>query len=248
MRLVARFEPVGSTPSRFFAFSFAVHVGLAIVILLIPGPKRTPIGPSIAVSLTAAPPAPQATVKAPVPKKPAVKPKPPEPKPEGVALETKPVEPDPDPPPREPEPEPVPDDAPGDTGESDAEAADGELDDDGGGGVPGGEAGDDIASLDLLGSEFGWYTSQVTSALRSNWIRPPLGNVRQPLTVVVSFEIQRDGRVRRETIEESSGVPSLDRSALRAVLDASPLPALPRGIDAPTVPARFVFRWFPDED
>jgi protein TonB len=87
----------------------------------------------------------------------------------------------------------------------------------------------------------------VTAALRSNWRRPPLGNVREPLTVMVAFDILRTGAVRNPRILESSGVPSLDRSALRAVVDAQPLPALPRGLSADVVPARFEFTWSPGD-
>jgi TonB family protein len=56
----------------------------------------------------------------------------------------------------------------------------------------------------------------------------------------------RDGNVRGLRIEESSGVPTLDRSALRAVSDATPLPALPAMLHEPYLPASFVFRLYPE--
>jgi TonB family protein len=47
-------------------------------------------------------------------------------------------------------------------------------------------------------------------------------------------------------VEQTSGVPSLDRSALRAVADATPLPPLPKNWGPPVLPATFVFRLHPE--
>ena len=41
------------------------------------------------------------------------------------------------------------------------------------------------------------------------------------------FHIERDGTISDPEIETSSGLPFVDRAALRAVLAASPLPPLP---------------------
>ena len=72
-----------------------------------------------------------------------------------------------------------------------------------------------------------WYRDSVVAALRSQWERPILEGSRGTLEVTVAFEILPDGTVRNLRIDTTSGVPSLDRSALRAVADASPLPPLP---------------------
>jgi len=94
---------------------------------------------------------------------------------------------------------------------------------------------------------FAWYRASVTAALYSNWRRPILSGIREPLEVTVAFEILRDGNVGDLRIENPSGVPSLDRSALRAVADAAPLPPLPNSWREQTLPARFVFRQHPEE-
>ncbi len=43
----------------------------------------------------------------------------------------------------------------------------------------------------------------------------------------------------------SSGVPSVDRSVLRAVYDSAPLPRIPPQLNESVLPARFEFRWHP---
>ena len=87
----------------------------------------------------------------------------------------------------------------------------------------------------------------VKRALYARWQRPILSGLRQEAEVRVGFEILRDGTVRNPRVDRSSGVPALDRSALRAVVDASPLPALPTHWTEPTLPAGFVFRLYPEE-
>jgi protein TonB len=68
------------------------------------------------------------------------------------------------------------------------------------------------------------------------------------LTVTVTFDVRRDGTVANATVETESGVPSLDRSALRAVADASPLPPLPSSFKDSSVPARYEFELTPGEE
>ncbi len=114
------------------------------------------------------------------------------------------------------------------------------------GGAPAGGGGG-IFSLEGGDVRFAWYRASVTAALQGRWIRPVLEGVRETLSVTVTFEIARDGSVRNVEIERSSGVPSLDRSAVRAVEQASPLPPLPGGWDDAPFSARFEFRWSPAE-
>lgn len=112
-------------------------------------------------------------------------------------------------------------------------------------GGSGGTSGYSIASEGLEASELAWYRDRVVAALRSRWRQPLLEGYRDSLTVRVRFEIQRDGTIFGLRIDASSGVPSLDRSALRAVQESSPLPPLPKQILRSTQPATFVFRWDP---
>ncbi len=112
--------------------------------------------------------------------------------------------------------------------------------------APAGGNDSSIQSLDLLDAGQSWYRDAVVTALTRAWMRPILDGLRETLEVTVAFEIQRDGSVRRVQVVASSGVPALDRSALRAVYDASPLPPLPPTWHAQSVPARFVFRLHPE--
>lgn len=61
-----------------------------------------------------------------------------------------------------------------------------------------------------------WFTSLVDPGTRGNF------------QTTVYFRILRDGRVSSLKIEESSGLRTLDLSALRAVQSSSPFPPLPR--------------------
>jgi protein TonB len=159
--------------------------------------------------------------------------KPPE-KPEPLPEKNEPEEVSPEEDPAPPPPPPQQDPAPGEAG------PEGELS---GGPVAGG----DLAALAGGDVEFAWYRSSVTAALHSNWRRPVLSGLRDELAVTVVFDILRDGTVVRLRIESSSGIPSLDRSALRAVSDASPLPALPSKWRGQSLEALFVFRLHPED-
>lgn len=61
-----------------------------------------------------------------------------------------------------------------------------------------------------------WFTSQVSPGLSGNFHS------------TVFFKIYKDGQISDLTIEESSGIKSLDLSALRAIQTSAPFPPLPR--------------------
>ena len=65
-------------------------------------------------------------------------------------------------------------------------------------------------------------------------------------SVLVTFDIARDGTSRNIRILESSGIPILDRSALRAALEASPFPAIPPAWTEPTIPVTMRFELTPE--
>jgi TonB family protein len=80
----------------------------------------------------------------------------------------------------------------------------------------------------LEGGDFPYtiYIDRMLALIGTHWLRPQ--TQREVLTQVY-FVIERDGRVRDVKIEKESGLPSFDRAAYRAVLEASPLPPLPFG-------------------
>jgi TonB family protein len=59
--------------------------------------------------------------------------------------------------------------------------------------------------------------------------------------VYVTFQILRNGQIANAQLTNSSGVASLDRSALRAVFDSSPMPPLPTEYAGSSVSVEF---WF----
>jgi len=78
-----------------------------------------------------------------------------------------------------------------------------------------------------FGEQFGAYAKLIRDNIARNWKTTDL-NLRTSAvpTVVVTFTIRRDGSVSTVKIGQTSGIETLDNSALRAVMDAQ-LPALP---------------------
>ena len=252
VRVVARFGGPGSATSRIMAWSLLTHMVFVVVLVLLPSlrSRRTIPDSALIVDLVplAAPAARAASAPAPVETSPE-----PSAPPDGVRMETSVPEPAPEkaPPPKEPDPKPErkPEkklqatvQRPAPPGPETAGPAPGEASN-----GPPGEAGATIEALEGAGDfELGWYKGSVTAALYGQWRKPILEGIIEPREVRVSFEIQRDGRVTALRVERTSGVPSLDRSALRAVRDASPLPPLPANWRENKLAASFVFRLYPE--
>jgi colicin import membrane protein len=71
------------------------------------------------------------------------------------------------------------------------------------------------------GSVMDAYYVQITKEIWQHWVFPDTGV--KNIETVVSVRIFRDGSVQVQGIEKSSGNPLFDRSALKAVVKASPL-------------------------
>jgi TonB family protein len=72
------------------------------------------------------------------------------------------------------------------------------------------------------GSGSGDYYSLVEGKIRQQWIFPE--TLDRDLETVVSIRIAKDGGITIEKVEQSSGSPLFDRSVLRAITMAGPLP------------------------
>jgi TonB family protein len=101
----------------------------------------------------------------------------------------------------------------------------------------GGNAGIGSAQLDQPDFRYPYYIESVVAALSTNWFKPTPVIQTPP---VVHFRIQRDGTVADPEIVRSSGLPYVDRAALRAVL-ASTFPPLPPDWTGPHVGLRVTF-------
>jgi protein TonB len=69
-----------------------------------------------------------------------------------------------------------------------------------------------------FGTRFAWYVRVVQQKVSDNWLKyevdPRIGQAQR---VYVTFDVTRDGRPSNVQVEQSSGVPSLDQSAVRAL-------------------------------
>ncbi len=69
-----------------------------------------------------------------------------------------------------------------------------------------------------FGSRFGWYVGAVQRKVSENWMKyeidPRIDSARR---VYIYFEITRSGQPVGIRVEQSSGIPSLDQSAMRAL-------------------------------
>jgi periplasmic protein TonB len=88
-----------------------------------------------------------------------------------------------------------------------------------------------------FGSRFAYYVRQVNQTVSRNWYKP---DVAAPRRAYIQFDIMRDGTPTNIRIEQSSGVPSLDQLAMRAV-QRSEFPSLPSDYSGNKVSVEF---WF----
>jgi len=83
------------------------------------------------------------------------------------------------------------------------------------------------------------YVDRMKTLIGQRWLRPQVGT---GITATVSFVIDRDGTIRDAKNEIASGNGTFDRAALRAVLEASPLPPLPFGYNGTFLGVHHTFR------
>ncbi len=95
-----------------------------------------------------------------------------------------------------------------------------------------------------FGNRYGWYVDAMTRAISQNWLKSLVDSrVSRAPRVYLSFEIARNGKISNLGVQQSSGIPSLDRSAQRAVLASDPLPALPPDYRGSNVNVNFYFEY-----
>lgn len=111
----------------------------------------------------------------------------------------------------------------------------------GGGSGPGlsvGEGGGGAATGIPSDFHFTYYVERMLALIESRWYKPgaPSGTRAR-----VGFVILKDGRLEAIRLEESSGLPSFDRAALRAIYAANPLPPLPPAYAKPSLTVHLSF-------
>ncbi len=111
------------------------------------------------------------------------------------------------------------------------------------GGAPGpagagGTAGIGNLKLDEADFKYPVYIERLVQLISMNWFKPAQTVQTSP---VVHFQIERDGTITDPRIVTSSGLPFVDRAALRAVYASSPLPPLPAEYGGPHLGIQVVF-------
>lgn len=93
-----------------------------------------------------------------------------------------------------------------------------------------------------FGSRFAWYVRVVNQKVSENWLKYEVDpRITSANRVYVTFDIQRNGHPTHIQIEQSSGVPSLDQSALRALQRIDTFGPLPPEYGSSKVSVEF---WF----
>lgn len=237
MRVVIRIRRRSTRASRFVTGSLVVHAVLAALLLALPGFARKPpvLEDALIVELAGGLPAPPAGATAPAPAPPQAPPEGPSAVPEVPPPAKKPEKKQEKPPEK---PKPIP------SSEPPAQTTGGPT----GSAAPAGPeafpeaTGSGIMAVGSGDPTLAGYYARISALLNGQWIRPVLlddgGDARE---VVVSFDIARNGNVFNLKVDSGSGLDVLDRSALRAVLDASPLPPPPGGWRGASVPVRVRF-------
>ncbi len=100
----------------------------------------------------------------------------------------------------------------------------------GGGGAPGIDA--------LREPDFGPYMRELQRRIKMNW-DPPKGN--ESKRVVLLFKIAKDGRLLSCRVSKSSGLPSADQAALKAVELTAPFRPLPADFKGQSIDIQFTF-------
>jgi TonB family protein len=93
-----------------------------------------------------------------------------------------------------------------------------------------------------FGNRFSWYVEAVQRRVSSNWLQSTVDpTVQWAPRAVIDFEILRDGTIVNVQVMKSSGYPSVDASAVRAIQMSSPLSPLPGAYAGSYVNVEF---WF----
>lgn len=93
-----------------------------------------------------------------------------------------------------------------------------------------------------FGSRFGWYVDGVRRKVTDNWLRYEIDpRITQAQRVYLVFDVMRDGHPANVQIEQSSGVPALDQSAVRAIQRIDTFGPLPPDYSGNKVSVEF---WF----
>lgn len=93
-----------------------------------------------------------------------------------------------------------------------------------------------------FGTRFAWYVRVVQQKVSENWLKYEVDpRIHEAQRVYITFDVTRNGQPANVQIEQSSGVPSLDQSAVRAIQRIDTFGPLPPDYSGNKVSVEF---WF----
>ena len=91
-------------------------------------------------------------------------------------------------------------------------------------------------------SRFSWYVQVVTKKVSENWLKYEVDpRIHTANRVYITFDIDRNGHPSNIKVEQSSNVPSLDVSAVRALQRIDTFGPLPGGYSGNYVSVEYYF-------
>jgi TonB family protein len=93
-----------------------------------------------------------------------------------------------------------------------------------------------------LGSRCGAYAQQIIQLVAQRWNTGDVDpRIQTAPVVIATFDLARNGGISSLRLLQSSSIPALNYSVLRAIQDASPLPPMPPCIDKDSAKVEFNF-------
>ena len=93
-----------------------------------------------------------------------------------------------------------------------------------------------------FGTRYAWYVRVIQQKVQDNWLKYEVDpRITEAHRVFLIFDVMRDGHPTNVQVEQSSGVPSLDQSAVRALQRIDTFGPLPSDYSANKVSVEF---WF----
>jgi periplasmic protein TonB len=93
-----------------------------------------------------------------------------------------------------------------------------------------------------FGDRYAWYVTALRNRISNNWLISTVSpNLMSAPRVYVTFDILRDGTISGVQITQSSGIPEVDRSAVRAIVASSPVNPLPADYSGGRLTVKFFF-------
>ena len=88
------------------------------------------------------------------------------------------------------------------------------------------------SQIGLANFPYNYYLQNIINRVSNNWFTSLVDpGISGSFMVTIYFRIQKNGQVSDLKVEETSGIRSLDMSALRAIQSSAPFPPLPRAYE-----------------